>query len=202
MNLGQNIKNYRESHNLTQSELAAKLDISQQSIDKYENAGTIPREKVVKAMMTLFGLTRNELFGEPEASTPTATNIPVLGTVIAGQPAYAAENIIGWEEVTYRMAKQGKLFALKVRGNSMTPEFKEGDIVIIREQEDVESGEIAVVLINGDEATMKKVKKTEDGIVLYAFNPSVYEPHFYSNQEIESLPVRIIGKVIENRREW
>lgn len=202
MNLGQNIKNYRESHNLTQSELAAKLGISQQSIDKYENAGTIPREKVVKAMMTLFGLTRNELFGEPETSTPTATNIPILGTVIAGQPAYAAENIIGWEEVTDRMSKQGKLFALKVRGDSMTPEFKEGDIVIIREQEDVESGEIAVVLINGDEATMKKVKKTKDGIFLYAFNPSVYEPHFYTNQEIESLPVRIIGKVIENRREW
>lgn len=202
MNLGQNIRNYRESHSLTQSELAEKLDVSQQSIDKYENAGTVPREKVVKAMMSLFGLTRNELFGEPVVNTPTATTIPVLGTVVAGQPAYAAENIIGWEEVTDKMAKQGRLFALRVRGTSMIPEFKEGDIVIIREQQDVESGEIAVVLINGDEATLKKVKKTENGIVLYAFNPSVYEPHFYSNAEIESLPVRIIGKVVECRREW
>ena len=100
------------------------------------------------------------------------------------------------------MAKQGKLFALKVRGDSMLPEFKEGDIVIVKKQPDVESGEIAVVLINGDEGTLKRVKKTEDGIFLYAFNPAVYEPHFYSNADIENLPVRIVGKVIENRREW
>ena len=84
----------------------------------------------------------------------------------------------------------------------MIPEFKEGDIVIVKEQPDVESGEIAVVLVNGDEATLKKVKKDQNGIFLYAFNPDVYEPHFYSNHDIETLPVRIVGKVIENRREW
>lgn len=199
--LGTNIRKFREKQGLTQAELASRIGMSQQSIDRYENAGTMPREKVIQAMINLFGISRDELFGDKPAGTGVKT-VPVLGTVVAGQPAYAAENIIGWEEVTERMAKQGKLFALKVRGDSMLPEFKEGDTIIVKEQSDVESGEIAVVLINGDEATLKKVKKTKDGIMLYAFNPTVYEPHFYSNSEIESLPVRIIGKVVENRREW
>lgn len=84
----------------------------------------------------------------------------------------------------------------------MEPEFKEGDIVIVREQPDIESGDIAVVLINGDEATLKKVKKDPNGLFLYAFNQAVYEPHFYSNNDIETLPVRIVGRVIENRRSW
>lgn len=202
MGIGHIIKEKRMALNLTQSQLAERLGVSQQSVTGWENNAAVPRESAVRAMMELFNVSRNELFGEPEAPTATVTTIPVLGSVIAGQPAYAAENIIGWEEVTAKMAKQGKLFALKVRGDSMIPEFKEGDIVIVKEQPDVESGEIAVVLINGDEGTLKKVKKTEDGIFLYAFNPAVYEPHFYSNADIENLPVRIVGKVIENRREW
>ncbi len=73
-----------------------------------------------------------------------------------------------------------------------------GDVVIVRQQPDVESGEIAVVLVNGNEATVKKLIKKENGIMLQAFNP-VYEPIFYSAQEIEELPVRVIGKVIELR---
>ena len=109
---------------------------------------------------------------------------------------------MGWEEVTDKMSMQGKLFALKVKGSSMEPEFKEGDIVIVREQPDIESGDIAVALINGDEATLKKVKKDPNGLFLYAFNQAVYEPHFYSNNDIETLPVRIVGRVIENRRSW
>ena len=202
MGIGQIIKQKRTELKMTQNELAERLGVSQQSVTGWENNAAVPRESAVRGMMEIFGVSRNELFGEPDAPSPVASNIPVLGSVIAGQPAYTAENIIGWEEVTAKMAKQGKLFALKVRGNSMTPEFKEGDIVIVKEQPDVESGEIAVVLINGDEATLKKVKKSENGIFLYAFNPDVYEPHFYSNAEIEALPVRIVGKVIENRREW
>lgn len=75
----------------------------------------------------------------------------------------------------------------------------EGDVVIVRRQDDVESGDIAIVLVNGNEATVKRVKKQEDGITLIATNTSVYEPHYYSNKEIEELPVRILGKVIELR---
>lgn len=81
----------------------------------------------------------------------------------------------------------------------MEPRILEGDVVIVRQQEDVDSGDIAIVMVNGDEATVKRVKKQEDGITLIATNTSVYEPHFYSNQEIRDFPVRILGKVVELR---
>lgn len=84
----------------------------------------------------------------------------------------------------------------------MLPKLEEGDIVIVKCQEDVETGDIAIVLVNGDEATIKQVKKVDGGIMLYGFNSDVYSPHFYSNQQIEALPVQILGKVIESRRSW
>lgn len=189
--------------NITAADLSRKSGIRASSISDYLTGKYEPKQDKIDAIATALNVSPAWLMGYANDETKVqATRIPVLGTVIAGAPAYAAENIIGWEEVTSKMSKQGKLFALRVRGDSMLPEFKPGDTVIIKEQPDVESGEIAVVLVNGDEATLKKVTKTEDGIVLYAFNPVVYEPHFYSNEEIESLPVRIIGKVVENRREW
>lgn len=199
-----NLKKYMGLNQMNQVELASKLKINKSVVSSWMNGARYPRMNTIERIAAIFRIEKSDLIEDKNLTSQGARSIriPVLGSVIAGQPAYAAENIIGWEEVTTRMAKQGKLFALKVRGDSMIPEFKEGDIVIVKEQPDVESGEIAVVLINGDEGTLKKVKKTEDGIFLYAFNPAVYEPHFYSNADIENLPVRIVGKVIENRREW
>lgn len=85
-------------------------------------------------------------------------------------------------------------FAVRVSGDSMLPTISDGDTVLVRRQNDVENGEIAVVNINGDDATIKRVYKSEQGITLVADNPSVYPPHFYSNEEIGSLPVIIQGK--------
>lgn len=82
----------------------------------------------------------------------------------------------------------------------MEPRILNGDIVIVRRQDNVDNNDIAIVLVNGNEATAKRVKKQEDGITLIATNTSVYEPHFYSNKEIQSLPVKILGKVVELRR--
>lgn len=199
-----NLKKYMGLNQMNQVELASKLKINKSVVSSWINGARYPRMNTIERIAAIFRIEKSDLIEDKNLTSQGARGIriPVLGSVIAGQPAYAAENIIGWEEVTAKMSKQGKLFALKVRGESMVPEFKEGDIVIVKEQPDVESGEIAVVLINGDEGTLKKVKKTTDGIFLYAFNPAVYEPHFYSNADIENLPVRIVGKVIENRREW
>ncbi len=83
----------------------------------------------------------------------------------------------------------------------MSPRIIDGDVVIIKEQSDVNSGELAIVIINGCEATCKKILKLEHGINLVSFN-SVYEPMYYSNEEIEKLPISIIGKVIELRRKF
>lgn len=121
---------------------------------------------------------------------------------MAGIPIEAVEEILDYEEITPGLAATGEFFALQVRDDSMLPKLEKGDVVIVKKQEDVETGDIAIVLVNGDEATIKQIKKVDGGIMLYGFNPDVYEPHFYSNQQIEELPVRILGKVIESRRSW
>ena len=135
----------------------------------------------------------------PHKNKTQAVKIPVLGTVVAGLPMEAIENIVDYEEITPALAAQGEFFALRIKGQSMEPRICEGDVVIVKKQEDIESGDTAIVLVNGGEATVKKVKKTEEGIMLIANNMAVYSPHFYSNKDIESLPVQIIGKVVELR---
>ncbi|WP_298676450.1 XRE family transcriptional regulator [uncultured Megasphaera sp.] len=125
--------------------------------------------------------------------------IPVLGSIIAGIPVDAIQDIIDWEEIPREMATTGEFFGLKVKGHSMEPRILEGDVVIVKRQADVESGKVAVVLINGNEAMLKRVKKQENGITLIANNISVYAPHFYTNDEIEKLPVHILGEVVELR---
>uniref|UniRef100_UPI0029422846 LexA family protein n=1 Tax=Allisonella histaminiformans TaxID=209880 RepID=UPI0029422846 len=108
----------------------------------------------------------------------------------------------GYEEITPKMASLGEYFALRIQGHSMEPRIEDGEIVICQCQSDVDSGDVAIVLVNGDEATCKQIRKSPEGISLIGFNPIVYAPHFYSNKEIEELPVRIIGRVVESRKTW
>ena len=127
--------------------------------------------------------------------------IPVLGEVAAGTPIFAEENYIGSEEISEELASTGEFFGLRIHGDSMSPRISDGDIVIVRQQDDAESGDIVIVLINGDSATCKKLMKYTDGISLLSFNPA-YEPMTFTNKEIEDKPVRIIGKVVENRQKY
>ena len=128
--------------------------------------------------------------------------IPILGTVKAGYNYLAEENIVGTIKVNMDLVKDGsEYFALKVKGDSMQPVLYEDDVVIIKRQNDCEDGQIAVVLINGDEGTIKKVKKSSNGIWLQPFNNN-YEPLVFTNDEIENIPVKIIGVVKQLQREF
>ena len=127
--------------------------------------------------------------------------IPVLGEVAAGTPIFAEENYIGSEEISEELASTGEFFGLRIHGDSMSPRISDGDIVIVRQQDDAESGDIVIVLINGDSATCKRLLKTTEGIFLQSFNPA-YEPIKFSNKDIIEKPVRIIGKVVENRQKY
>ena len=122
----------------------------------------------------------------------------MLGYVRAGIPIDAVEEILDYEEITQEMAAQGEHFGLQIKGDSMEPKFSDGDVIIVRKQSNVDSGDIAVVLVNGNDATIKKIKKRPDGIMLIPTNPA-YEVMFYNNSEIDSLPVSIIGKAVELR---
>lgn len=133
---------------------------------------------------------------------PGGYRIPVLGRVVAGVPINAVTDISGYEEIPERMGRGGEFFALEIKGRSMEPTLHEGDVVIVRQQPEVENGEIAIVLINGDEATVKEVKESPEGITLIGHNVAIYTPHFYNRKEIESLPIQILGKVVELRRKF
>lgn len=131
----------------------------------------------------------------------STSQIPVLGEVAAGVPIFAQENYIDYECISEQQAQSGNFFGLRIKGDSMSPRIAEGDTVIVRQQDDAESGDIVIVLINGDTATCKRLMKYQDGISLISFNPS-YKPMDFSNKEIIEKPVKIIGKVVENRQRW
>lgn len=199
------LKRLREEKNMTQAELGKALEISPSAIGMYEQGRRTPDIPTLKKIASYFNVSLDYLLGNEPAktvqqkTTGRGVRIPVLGRVVAGIPIEAVEEILDYEEITPELAASGEFFALKIRGHSMEPRMMEGDVVIVRRQDDVESGDVAIVLVNGNEATVKRVKKQEDGITLIATNTSVYEPHYYSNKEIEELPVRILGKVVELR---
>ena len=134
----------------------------------------------------------------PKNSKRKGVTINVLGRVAAGIPIEAIEEIIDTEEITEELARTGNFFGLQIHGNSMEPRIYEGDVVIVRQQDDADSGDVVIAMINGDDATCKRLRKYRDGIELIPNNPS-YEPMFFSNDEIMTKPVKIIGKVVELR---
>lgn len=199
--IGERIKDARKSAGLTQLELAKKTELSRSYIGDIEKDRYNPSVSTLQLIATATNTPLENLL--PSSKTPSSTGrgvrIPVLGRVVAGIPSEAVEEILDYEEITPELAATGDFFALKIRGHSMEPRMLDGDVVIVRRQDDVDSGDVAIVLVNGNEATVKRIKKQEDGITLIATNTSVYEPHFYSNKEIQSLPVQILGKVVELR---
>lgn len=205
MNAGRRIAQLREEKGLSQLEFAHKVNINNSVMNRIEKGIRPIRDDELIAISKCLGVSIDYLLGNAPAKavqqkpTGRGVRIPVLGRVVAGIPIEAVEEILDYEEITPELAASGEFFALKIRGHSMEPRMMEGDVVIVRRQDDVESGDIAIVLVNGNEATVKRVKKQEDGITLIATNTSVYEPHYYSNKEIEELPVRILGKVVELR---
>ena len=205
MSFSNKLRELRIEKGISQEDLGKLLKMTKSAVSMYERGKREPSFETLTRFSKFFNVDMNTLMdqqntAENNPSSPVrAIKIPVLGTVVAGVPLEAVENIIGWEEISPAMAATGEHFALRIKGTSMEPRICEGDIVVVRKQEDIESGDTAIVLINGGEATVKKVKKTEEGIMLIANNMAVYSPHFYSNKEIEELPVRIIGKVVELR---
>lgn len=208
MELYDRIRSRREEISMSQDELAQILGYKSRStiakIEKGEN--DITQSKIVafaKALKTspawLMGWDDNSV---PPPTPRKGIRIPVLGRVIAGIPHEAITDILDYEEIDSELAKTGEFFALQVKGSSMEPKLYEGDVVIVKKQPTIESGETAIILVNGDEATIKQVKSMDSGIMLIGHNTAVYEPHFYSREDIATLPVQIIGKVIELRRKF
>lgn len=198
---------------LKQADLVKLTGIDKSSISLYLSGKITPKgDKLYKLALALnvspvwlsgFDVPMSETATSNENKTAPrkGVKIPVLGVVRAGIPIEAEENIIDYEEISQAMAATGEHFALKIKGDSMEPKISEGDVVVVRKQSSVDNGEIAVVLINGDEATIKKFYKTENGIKLISTNAK-YDPFYYTPAEVNSLPVSVIGKVVELRAKF
>ena len=187
------IKSLREKAGLSQTELARICGVHQTAVSQWENGRTKPDTDSLTKLADFFDTGISALLG-----VNSRTAVPVLGSVRAGLPHDVFENVLGYEEISQSLASQGDFFALVVEGESMLPRICPGDVVVVRRQDDVDNGDIAVVLVGESESTIKKVVKNNGGVVLVPNNSS-YAPIPYSNAEIESLPVSILGKVVELR---
>lgn len=212
MTLGGYLRRARDYAGITQREVERRTGINYKSLSNWENDVSRPSPDDLKALASIYKVSIDYLVGETDfldllpglckkaAQKQHGIKIPVLGTIVAGIPVDAIEEILGWEEIPESMAQHGEYFALRVSGHSMEPKFIQGDTVIVRKESCVDSGRVAVVLVNGEDATLKQVNVSPDGITLIGYNTVVYEPHFYSNKEIQDLPVQILGEVVELRR--
>lgn len=205
MTMAERIKERRIAMGLTQEELGEKLGLQKSAIAKYEN-GRVKNIKrnTIALMSEILECTPTYLMGLDESTAPrtrTATVINVLGHVAAGIPIEAITDIVDTEEISEELARCGEYFGLKIKGNSMEPKIKDGDTVIVRRQDDAESDEIVIAIVNGNDGVCKRMKKYEGKIALVSENPA-YEPMYYESSEVAEIPVRIAGKVVELRRKF
>lgn len=186
-----------------QSVLAYRTKIDKSYISKYLNGKCEPTDERIDVLAQTLNVSVAWLKGyseEDDEYTPINVNkVPVLGRVAAGIPIEAITDILDYEELSPELFNDGsEYFCLQIKGQSMEPRIYDGDVVVVRKQPDVESGQIAIVGINGDDATCKKVMKQANGILLQPLNPS-YAPMYYTSEDIERLPITIYGRVIELR---
>lgn len=196
------VKKLTEEQNMSMSELSRRVGIAKSAISRYFN-GTreLPLNKIGDFASVLH-TTPDYLLGiDYEPPKPQGLQIPVLGTVAAGIPISAVEDILDYEEVPQSWESQGEFFGLRIKGDSMEPRMESGDVVIVRQQSDANSGDTVIVLVNGDDATCKRLQKTDNGIMLVSTNPK-YPPMFYSTEDIQTKPVVILGKVVELRQKY
>lgn len=194
------LKILRKREGMTQAEVALKLGVDRSTYAKYESGQSEPNFEMLQKLASLYGASVDFLIGGTSMPSSTGgTWIPVLGDVAAGIPIEAVENIVDYEEIDSSMASTGEFFGLRIKGSSMEPRIRDGDVVIVRRQEDAETSDTAVILVNGDSATVKRIKKDPDGSLWLLPNNPAYDPQHYSPAEIATLPVRIIGKVVELR---
>lgn len=224
MTLGDIILNYRNSFTpkISQRDFAKRCGLShtyiaalEKNIDPRTNKPIAPTLDTVKYISKGIGITVEELLKMLDDEQEFVMNkdisndnlyndksaiVLVYGTIPAGIPIECIEDILDTEEISADMLKGGKqYFGLRVKGDSMFPEYLDGDTLIIEKVEDCESGQDCIVMVNGSDGTFKRVFKNENGIILQPLNP-IFSPMVYSNEDIEKLPIRIIGKVVELRR--
>lgn len=215
--LGQYLEDIRKSKGYSTYDVNKLTDISQSYISLIEKGKRKASAVILKTLAPIYSLDYLDLYEkagyidliEDEKKSKYKTDelgnpivsVPLLGVVKAGYDYLAQENWIGTVDVDKKLANGNELFALKVKGDSMSPVLIENDIVIVKKQNDFETGDIVVAIVNGDEATIKKGKKTDNSVRLQPLNPN-YDPLIFTYDEMKTIPVSIIGIVKQLKREF
>ena len=219
--LGKYLKDIREGLGYSTHDVNKLCEISQSYISLMENGKRRPSPIILKKLASAYFLDYIDLYekagyidlaeyeksdqlkkiGAIPLSEIATTKIPVLGTVKAGYNYLAQENIVDYIAFKVDGTDKENYYALNIVGDSMEPLFDNGDTVIVHKQDDFENGDNCVVLINGEEATVKKVYKGNTGLELKAINP-YYPPRIFTKEEIKSLPVKVIGVVEKSIRNF
>ena len=197
-----NLQYYMEINNKDRNDLARDLNLPYTTITSWCKGEFYPRIDKIQLLANYFNIQKADLVESRNtlAHTSNSAVVFVYGTIPAGIPMECIEDIIDTEEISADMLKGGKqYFGLKIKGNSMYPDYLDGDTIILEKTDDCESGDECCVMVNGSDGTFKKVIKNENGIILQPLK-SEYQPMFYTNEQIKLLPVKIIGKVVELRR--
>ncbi len=205
-----NLKKIMREKNMRQIDVANKSGISKGRVSRWMSGENIPYGESLAKLAEALGVSVDRLLGKTdpierfikgdttedvELPFSLETLVPVLGTVAAGVPIEAQEDVVGEIPV---LDKQGGFFALKVKGDSMSPRIMDGDIVLVKPQDFAEDGDLVIALVDG-EATCKILKRSHDAVSLVPFN-AAYLPFVYTGSDAEGM--RILGKVVESRHEW
>ena len=199
MILAKNIRHYMELNNKTRNEMCEALGVKYTTFADWINGKTYPRIDRIQQIATYFGIEKSALLEDPDRlpkdaipyqKRPTQP-IPIVGVVSCGIPLLAEDNIEGYHETSLQDMTTGETyFWLRAKGNSMiNVGIHEGDLLLIRQQNDVDSGDIAVVAVNEDDATLKRVIKKENALILQPENPA-YETKIFVGEEMESVHIR------------
>ncbi len=193
---------------LKQTDLVERTKISKGSLSTYVSGRYAPKQNNIYILAKALNVNVEWLMGADipmtyfkevrPADHNAAVRIPVLGRVAAGIPINAVEETIDWEEIPAEMAGSDEYFGLRIKGDSMSPRIMDGDTVIVRRQDDADTGDIVIAIVNGDDGVCKKLRKTDSGIMLISLNPA-YDPMVFDHSDIDTIPVSIIGRVVELR---
>lgn len=219
MDFGLRLRNLRQSKDMSQNELAKRLNLASSSVARYESGERKPDTDRLVDIANLFNVTTDYLLCKTDSpylyaedltsavrlspdSKQKAIRVPTLGYIRGGEPMVTDDNFLGYEEMVVPSTTSADDFiGLKVEGDSMMPIIPEGSIVIIKLQPSCENNDICAVRVNGDSVTVKRVKRLPDGMYLIPENTS-YSPKFYTAEEVNNVPIEIIGKVIEMRTKF
>lgn len=194
-----------DMNKMKQSDLVKKAGINKGALSSYLSGKYIPKQNSIYAMAKALNVSEGWLMGfdvpmerKEIYLSSKGVQVKVVGRVAAGIPFLADEDVIGYEEVSDEVAKSGQIFGLLIRGNSMEPRICDRDVVIVRKQDYADDGDIVIALIDGEDATCKRLKMYKDGLALVSSNPA-FQPMYFTAEEVANKPVQIVGKVIELR---